>query len=76
MFSYKSAGKKEDHSFSIDRESIEYIWTWFDLVDNYLVVKLKHGMKQTEFGIPLCNFSHMHYKNWLYYFYRLMTPNN
>lgn len=72
VFSYKSGLKKEDYSFFIDRRSIEYLWSRFDMIDNYLIVKIKHGMKQTEFGIPVTNYSHPHFKNWLYYFYKLM----
>lgn len=50
------------------------MWTRFDLINDHLVIKLKHGLKKTEFGIPIANFSYPHYKNWLYYFYRLTIP--
>jgi hypothetical protein len=50
------------------------MWSRFDLVDGYLVVKIKHGVRQTEFGIPIANYGYAHFKNWLFYFFKLMLP--
>ena len=52
------------------------MWTRFDLFEGYLVIKLRHGMKKTELGIPITNFTQATYKNWLYYIYKLMSSNN
>lgn len=75
IFSYKSFLKKEEHSFCIERDSIEYMWSRFDMVENHLIIKIKHGLMQTEFAVPIAAYSYPHYKNWLYYFYKLMTHN-
>lgn len=48
------------------------MWTRFDMIDDYLIIKIKHGLSKTEFGIPLTQYSTRTVKNWLYGFYRTL----
>ncbi len=66
----------DNHSFSIKANSAKYLWTRFDIVNDRLVIKIKHGMEQTEFGIPVINYCIKNPQNWLYAFYRIIMERN
>lgn len=72
IYSYKNSMQEENYSFFINSESVKYIWTRFEKTDGYLIIKIKHGIFKTEFGIPLTQFSARSSNNWLYSFYRTM----
>lgn len=74
MFSFKNPG--ENYSFSIKAENAKYIWTRFDMHNNNLVIKIKHGLEKTEFAIPIVNYCQKGKDNWLYAFYRMIMAKN
>ena len=74
LFSYKSAN--EPPSFSIKAINAKYIWTRFDIHNQQLVIKIKHGIDQTEFAIPITNYCRKSMHNWLYGFYRMIMERN
>lgn len=79
IYSYKNSSQEENYSFCIASDSIKYIWTRFEKIDDFLVVKVKHGIFKTEFGIPLSEFSVRSSNNWLYALYRtlpVIAPDN
>jgi hypothetical protein len=75
IFSYRDSCVRESYSFHISNDSIKYLWTRFDFIGNSLIIKVKHGMTKTEFGIPITKFSARSTKNWLYCFYRVMPQS-
>ena len=56
--------------------SVKYIWTRFDFENNHLIVKIKHGLDKTEFGIPIMDFCVKNENNWLWAFYRMLREAN
>lgn len=70
LFSYKSVN--DAPSFSIKAVSTKYIWTRFDIHNQQLVIKIKHGLEQTEFAIPISNYCRKNAQNWLFGFYRMI----
>ena len=71
IYSYHSS-LDTNHTFFIPAGSIKYIWTRFDFIHSYLIVKIKYKFTQTEFGIPVCQFDSDFCQNWLLQFYRLI----
>ena len=74
LFSYKSPN--ESSSFSIKAVNAKYIWTRFDIHNQHLVIKIKHGLERTEFGIPINNYCRKSTSNWLFGFYRMIMERN
>lgn len=70
IYSYKDCNTQAPHSFYINNSNIKYIWTRFDIHEKFLVIKIKHGVYKTEFGIPITNYLIRNGSNWLYNFYR------
>ena len=68
LFSYKKFNEK--HSWSIPSGGIKEMWTRFEVQDNLLIIKIHHGSKKTEFGLPLIDF--LGNQNWLYHFYGMI----
>lgn len=74
LFSYKNPG--ENYSFSIKAASTKYIWTRFEIFNEQLIIKIKHGLEQTEFAIPIVNYCRKSTNNWLFSFYRMVMERN
>lgn len=72
LFSYKDETGGE--SFVIKRDTTTEIWTRFDIHEKTLVIKVHHGGRKTEFGIPIVDYTRPSDKNWLLAFYRLLFP--
>lgn len=72
IYSYRSHNREQNHSFFIPRANIKYIWTRLDFIHKFLVLKVKHGIYQTEFAIPISKYSCRNCKNWLYEFCRML----
>lgn len=54
--------------------NIRELWTRFDLHEDCLVVKVRHGLEKTELALPVVNYGARFCKwNWLYRIYRLVS---
>ena len=74
LFSYKNPN--ESYSFHIKTKNAKYLWTRFDIQNGKLIIKLKHSLEQTEFGIPITDFCVKSNHNWLWAFYRMIMEKN
>ena len=72
LYSYKSSKKIEKHSFFIPKQSIKHIETNFEVLKDFLILKIKYGFNTTVFGIPFVDFLKKNPANWLFEFYRLI----
>ena len=70
LFSYRNL--TEPPSFVIFARDAKYLWTRFSIVEDCLIVKIKHGWSQTEFALPIINFSIAQPGNWLLALYSLI----
>ena len=51
---------------------MKYIDVQFDFIHEFLVIKVKHGLNKTEFGIPVVDFLNKGASNWLFEFFRMI----
>lgn len=47
IYSYRNSSQDEPHSFYINNESIKYMWTRFEKIESFLIIKIKHGLYKT-----------------------------
>lgn len=59
---------------TFEMKNIREIWTRFDVVENCLVLKVRHGLEKTELALPIVNYPARFCKNnWMYRIYRLLS---
>ena len=47
ILSYRDGESVGGHTFEIKKESVKYIWTRLELLQKWLIVKIKWGVHQT-----------------------------
>ena len=72
LFSYQQPNKEVNHSFFIPSSSVKYAEIDFDFVSEFLVVRIRHHLSKTEFGIPVVDFLNKGPANWLFEFFRMI----
>ncbi len=73
LFSFKDQNGAQ--TFSIKKDTVTEIWTRFQLHERLLVIKVHHGSRKTQFGIPIVDYCNDMRTNWLYAFYGLLYPS-
>jgi len=55
LLSFKDENSKE--SFRIAKDTVNEMWTRFEVKDKMLVLKVLHAGRKTEFGIPITDYT-------------------